>query len=393
MCTSDAVVIENAWPAEPASPSSSLVGLETSGDPLAVQSRYQDRLHRRHAGARTKIIGALHTSADEKLERRAQRMGSCGACPMVGVSSTGSISLQGSLCKDRLCPHCAGIRGAEATAAIAALVKSMNAPKHITLTMPMGEEPLRERCELLAIAWKRLRQTHLWKRSVLGGVYAVEVTRGAADTHWHVHLHVLVDSCFIPQAELSSVWERCSGGGIRVWIEAVHDRQEQAAYVAGYVCKPDKLPEWERDQIAEFATAMHGRRVLHTFGSLHGQKADPKPEPECNGEFSATLPLRSIEERSNAGDADATFLIEYMCRQSWSIARLLREPPLPYASSPQQPITEQEQQYAGECFARVEAAVWRCVAGDDPPPEPQRTECAAQRRLFADLTPVVTTVH
>jgi hypothetical protein len=110
---------------------------------------------------------------------------------------------------------------------------------------------------------------------VRGGFWGVDV-KEKEDGLFNVHLHVLMDMAYVPQAALSAVWEDVSGAPV-VDVRRIYDRDSQSleSAVAETVAYATKPPEFESVEAeAEFATEMKGRRLVQPFGSLYGNTPD-----------------------------------------------------------------------------------------------------------------------
>jgi hypothetical protein len=197
----------------------------------------------------------------------------------------------------------------------------MDSPRFVTLTLRTQSDTLAESLERLRSGWKRLRQTKLWKQKCEGGVYSLEVTRGRGGDRWHPHLHILVDGSFIPQRELSDAWLKATGDSCIVDIRAVRSRRQIARYVSKYVAKGDEFAAWTLEQIAEYAQAMCGQRVIQTFGSLHGKVADPREEVEIDARHHQCISWGKIERYAREGFAPANRVYEIgpRCGVMWRV--------------------------------------------------------------------------
>jgi hypothetical protein len=170
--------------------------------------------------------------------------------------------------------------------------RSMNSARLITLTAPHLASPLVDQLAALRRAFARLRASEPWKRAVCGGLYAIEVTFNASRGEWHPHLHVLCDGEYFDWRDVREQWRlalNASRGGWRIEpsdplnirIELIRNRRDAVSYVAKYLCKPSAIQAWPLARIREWAEAMHGQRLLHTFGSLHGANLDPADEGDA----------------------------------------------------------------------------------------------------------------
>lgn len=131
----------------------------------------------------------------------------------------------------------------------------------------------------------KLRRRQVFN-GVRGGFYAVEVVP-KSDGLWNVHLHVIIDGPFLPQGVLSREWLDITGDSYIVDIEALRNREAGVVYALGYCSSRDKVAEtWAGTSEArkrEFERAVKHRRLIQTFGSLHGVRRLERPFecPEC----------------------------------------------------------------------------------------------------------------
>jgi len=138
--------------------------------------------------------------------------------------------------------------------------------RFITLTLREDGEPIAARLDRLLASFKLLRQGKLWKANAERGFATVEVTPGSTGKGAHVHLHLLVDGEYMPQAALSQEWLRITKDSMIVHITAPPDRAAAAAYLSSYVTKGGGLLAWPLHRIRELATALKGRRMAFCFG-------------------------------------------------------------------------------------------------------------------------------
>lgn len=291
----------------------SLEPLETSHTPLRAWTEPQKRLHGRHATQRRYIISALLSDTEGDLLARAERMQECCAFPLVGLKGGKSACVVLGLCRDRMCPRCAAGRGRVAAEKIEKVVQTFNAARFATLTLRhRAGESLVEMLKRLAAAFRLLRTGERWKRRVKGGVWAVEVTRNTQAETWHAHLHLIVDGGYYKQAELSLDWECATKDSRIVDIRAVNDRRSVAKYISTYIAKPHAVEGWTPAEICEYARAMAGKRLIHTFGCAHGKQVDPSPaeEPKVSIEpVCSTARLAHLSMNGHAAAAEARTLL------------------------------------------------------------------------------------
>jgi hypothetical protein len=122
-----------------------------------------------------------------------------------------------------------------------------------------------------------------WSELVRGGFYGVDVKQKGPE-EYNVHLHVLADAAYIPQAALSSVWEDITGDAPVVDVRRIYSRdgdsiESAVAETVAYACKP---PEFEEpEDAAAFAAETKGQRMIQPFGTLHGNVPDRPPSLLC----------------------------------------------------------------------------------------------------------------
>jgi hypothetical protein len=120
---------------------------------------------------------------------------------------------------------------------------------------------------------------------VLGsGLYGVDAKQGE-DGSVNVHLHILTDCAYLPQAALSSLWDDIIAAPV-VDIRRVEERGERSRETAlmetaGYAAKP---PQYESIEGAvAYAKALKGAKLVQPFGNLHGNAPEMDARLLCAG--------------------------------------------------------------------------------------------------------------
>jgi len=272
---------------------SSLEPSETTAHRSANGPPLQRHIHARWSNARHATLSAFESSTDPTHARRAHRIRECCRTTLILRRSTGAYAASPIRCRDRLCPLCAAARAREAATRARSLVNGLDTCRFLTLTAPHLDLPLADHLAALRAAFRRLRRTDAWRDHVRGGLYAIEITRSPTTGAWHPHIHILADGTYFPHGELRDAWRAALRHHASPWnldhddavivdVRAAHDRRSVARYVAEYVTKPRAMADWPAHAILEYADALHGARVLATFGSLHGvtvDAAEPNPDP------------------------------------------------------------------------------------------------------------------
>jgi hypothetical protein len=268
---------------------------------LGLQTSTQWRIHGPFNDIRAKAIQALTSSSKARFSKQAERMLECGAHVQIHTIPGKRPQLVVSRCKNRLCPACSMRRSWRVARRIEAVAKQADSPRFVTLTVKTDDHCLAEAVAKLRDGWKKLRKSDIWKSRVKGGVYSLEVSRGRQGDRWHPHLHIITDGSYLPQAALAEAWLRATGDSCIVDVRAIRSRREIARYVAKYVSKGDHLRSWSVEQIREYAEALAGARVVHTFGSLHGVQVDPREEPNPPLKRCGWVAFSALERWKNKG--------------------------------------------------------------------------------------------
>lgn len=252
---------------------------------------------------------------------RLDRFALCGSNAWVlrSRSDPGRYRLASQKCRDRFCRRCAADRANR----LAAAVREQLTPtphRFATLTLRSSEQPLAAQIDRLYHAFRELRRRRWWRARVRGGAAFLEVTWGQESERWHPHLHLVIDSDYLPQSELSAEWHHVTRDSHVVDIRIVRDPGAVANYVTKYAAKPLSNTYLNRpEQLDEAIRAFTGRRLMLTFGTWHGIKPVPPPEAE---RWETVAPLRELIARRAAGDDDAARILDALEAQSCPRPRL-----------------------------------------------------------------------
>jgi hypothetical protein len=168
-------------------------------------------------------------------------------------------------CHNRFCPICNKVRQSRIRRKLKLLISSIpRIPdysfKFLTLTIPSQSNSKLQAKNL--VKWFRsLRQSELWLNACSGGAFVLEITGRPGS--WHIHLHCVIQSKFIPYRHLLKRWKQISGA-TGVYIQKVHNI-DIVQYVTKYITK-STLPENLQRTVSN---ALKGIRLFQTFGSWH----------------------------------------------------------------------------------------------------------------------------
>lgn len=238
-----------------------------------VEAQESEFRFRHHQNARQFWLRVLpHTCLSPSKQ---SRFAKCGTNAWVQFCPTSKeFRIASDRCKLRICPACAEQRARRVAAKLSQLQQRTDLPatKLLTLTLRPSKRDLPDQIAYLKSCFRRLRATAFWKKASPCGLAVVEVTRGEANDHWHVHLHAVMRSQFLNCRKLSVVWKRITCGSFIVQVKAVKVGQDLTNYLARYLAKiPDPSQISSYELADEWIRAVDRTHWLITFGQ--------KPQP------------------------------------------------------------------------------------------------------------------
>lgn len=245
----------------------SLDSLETSID-SSLPTCYSDVRFSKH---RDELKAAIetYTALDEGTRReRTYELLECRKYAwFTRHKETGKVKVVANSCRLRWCPVCAEAKQLRIRDAVSKWLRSVTKPRFITLTCSHSANGLDVQIQHLYKSFRLLRTHKGITRKIRGGIWFFQLKLGKRDHCWHPHLHVLVDSDYINQKELSLEWMATTGNSFIVDIRAVKDPGKVADYVSRYCAKPCRMSDFEEDNRHTIATVLHGKRLCGAFGS------------------------------------------------------------------------------------------------------------------------------
>jgi len=237
----------------------------------------------------------------------AEAVGHCGDQFKTGkCEDCGAFPAFPTSCKHRLCPDCAARRGALLVSEHESLLKGLRYPKMLTLTFLSVAHLTRG-----FVRWARNCFTRLRHRKIFsgcwGGIYSFEATY-TEGKGWHLHIHAVIGSKFIPQEELSAEWQKITGAW-DVDIRAVRGDDKWSA-IQEVVKYPAKAATFMNNPalVDEFLKATEGVSLAYGFGAMYRVRTkehgvQPLVCPVCGGTHITWLGLvdRSAVQRTKDG--------------------------------------------------------------------------------------------
>jgi len=241
------------------------------------------------------------------VDKSATRLDSFDKCRtdayFVRNELTGKVKVRSRSCHLRWCPMCASTRRWFLTQQVSSWLKTTSKPKFLTLTLLHSPAPLEQQLTRLYASFRKYRKLNILKRNVSGGVWFFQIHRAKSDNLWHPHLHCVIDSEWIDKYELSTAWKAVTGDSEIINIKEVKDSESMASYVARYAARPSLLASLETDERLELAEALHGRRLVGTWGTARSISLRPGKPPDADqwkevGSFSTVSALYDLDDRA-----------------------------------------------------------------------------------------------
>jgi Zn finger protein HypA/HybF involved in hydrogenase expression len=242
------------------------------------------RYRKSHEVAKEALVEALRACG---REAEADAVAACGEDFKVGKClDCGAAPAFPITCDHRLCPDCAARRAAILIDEHSDILKQIRYPKVLMLTFPSVAHLDKAYIKWARNCFTRLRRRKVF-RSCWGGIYSFEATY-TEGVGWHLHIHALIASGYIKQADLSREWEKITGCRI-VWIEAVKgkDKWDAVKEVVKYPAKTATFLD-KPQLVNEFLLATEGVNLAYGFGALYRVKTrrhsgDRMRCPVCGG--------------------------------------------------------------------------------------------------------------
>lgn len=242
------------------------------------QSTYQRYVFGQHLGELHDRIESLDRSHQAGARKIADKLDLCCRRPVIiTYADPERYRIAESRCRSRVCPRCSRIRAKALSHRIAALIRQMDQPRFLTLTIRSKSGPLADQVKFLRRRFAAIRRRPEWHQHVISGVYTIEITWNKQSCQWHPHLHAIIDGSFWEQKSILGLWQAIVKDHAGVDIRAVTGVRKLANYLACYVAKSCDLSLLPPDQLVQWAIETHGLRLAQTFGSL--QSCKPQSEP------------------------------------------------------------------------------------------------------------------
>ncbi|MGH7605590.1 MAG: protein rep [Gemmatimonadaceae bacterium] len=270
----------------------------------------------RHSGWRVnrrRVWESMLRTAQSLSRRRS--FGSCGSMSWIeqSHSTPGRFRIRHNHCNDRLCIPCGNTRSVKLLSAVRHLTSGKKLV-FCTLTLCGKNEPLTNLLDKLYKSFRALRALPIWER-VIGGCAFLEIKWSDKAQRWHPHLHILMESSYMPQGDLAECWRMITKDSFIVDIRRVETEDMATRYVTKYVTKPLSPTFLNTPKLLDEAlTSLKGRRLIFCFGEWYGTPLDTVEDADLdfegdNPDWKYFAPLELTLAQATSGQKDALFII------------------------------------------------------------------------------------
>ena len=210
--------------------------------------------------------------------------------------------LAGSHCHDRFCVPCSRDRSRIIAANVAAQLGGKPC-RFLTLTLKQTRRGLRDQLDRITDCFSRLRQTKLWKSTVVGGCAFIEIKWSNRNEDWNVHIHCIIHGRYLPHQEVSKAWYRITKDSLIADVRFVRDNATASRYVTKYASKPFNQEVLSRPELLDqLVLATHRKRLVFTYGDWRGMSLTAGPTDEA---WSNLGHIEDIAVRAKDGEPEA----------------------------------------------------------------------------------------
>lgn len=190
---------------------------------------------------------------------------------------TNVLRIRTNACRLRWCPLCAGSKSRYQKLAVLDWCKTRANLKLLTLTLRHTPAPLTHQLKHLYRCFALFRKDKIIRKAIRGAIWFTQVKLAKDGNMWHPHVHMIIDSEFIPQTTLVQIWSRITRTSKIVDIRAIKTPRFAVNYVGRYAARPAKLAVLTRSRRVELALSLRGRRLAGTWGTAHQIRLTPQP--------------------------------------------------------------------------------------------------------------------
>lgn len=352
-------------------------------------------VHFRHSGwlhDRRRVYDALRAVFPRST--RVDRFRLCGAnawvirrlpqeraVGMVAETAREVYAVVADHCHDRFCRPCSRFRSRTIANNIASYIRNRRF-RFLTITIKTTGLTLKQGVDKLYRSFAKLRRTRLWTSRVTGGCCTCEVKPKSGDNGWHPHLHCIIEGKFLPLKPLRKLWMQITGDSYIIDISLGKDANDAARYISKYITKPFNADVIRNpDRLEQAVHALHGRRLVSTFGHWRGQQMT---EHRPHGEWVRVSSLSSVRDAAYAGEPLALQLLTFLHKTQPYCEHPRPRGHDPPSAPPAPAVTDTVYDRVGTY--RTITQSWVCGDGTEPWPEHSRARTSG--RVVAGAPPL-----
>ena len=274
--------------------------------------------HFRHSGwlrDRRRVYEALQVVFPGST--RTERFRTCGTNAWVirNEENPEHYAIVSDHCRDRFCRPCAAFRGRVIAHNVKEYLRNRRY-RFLTLTIKNTDLTLKAMVDKLLRSFGALRRTKIWNDRVTGGCAVLEVKPKDYGPGWHPHIHAIIEGKWLPLPLIRKHWLRITTDSFIVTIGDGKDAEKAARYVNKYITKPfDDGTTRTPARLLQAIEALHGRRLVMTFGKWRGQRLT---EYHPSGVWVKICPLSLLRDSAAADDPEAIDLLAFLTHKGAS---------------------------------------------------------------------------
>lgn len=268
-------------------------------------------------------------------------------------------------CHDRFCRPCSQFRSRTIAGNIASYIRNRRF-RFLTITIKTSRLTLKQGVNKLYRCFAKLRRTKLWRSRVTGGCCTCEVKPSTGQSDWHPHLHCIIEGKFLPLKPLRKLWLQITGDSYIIDISLGKDADDAARYISKYITKPfDSQVIRDNDRLEDAIHALHGRRLVSTFGHWRGQRLTVH---RPHGEWVKVSSLSAMREAAYQGEPLALQLLTFLHQTQPYCENPRPKGHDPPSAPPAPTVTDTTYERVGRYRSFTQSWVW----GDGTQPWPER---------------------
>ncbi|MBA7648752.1 hypothetical protein ES703_56540 [subsurface metagenome] len=253
-------------------------------------------------------------------------------------NQTGRVHVHTNACRLRWCPLCANAKAKYQKMAVLDWCNTRRNLKLLTLTLKHSPAPLEHQLTHLYRCFTAFRKDRIIRNTIRGAIWFTQIKLAKSDSLWHPHVHLIIDSDFIPQATLVAIWNRITKTSKIVDIRAIKTPRIAVAYVGRYAARPAQLAVLTPGKRAELALALRSKRLAGTWGTAREIKLTAPPITDKHhwqplGTWETIINTKATNDESRrifeawqTGNIYTGLPVEPELQRIWTRAHILDEP-------------------------------------------------------------------